>query len=158
MEKLRNPYDSIPGYNCFGCAHHNPNGLKMEFYRDGTDVVSVWEPGENFQGYGNVLHGGVLAALLDELGAWTVMIRLETAGVTQEMTVRYHKTVYSHRGALTLRAGVQEQDGNVAAVHGRIFDSAGTMTTDADLRYFLFPQHIAKKRLAYPGVEAFLPE
>jgi acyl-coenzyme A thioesterase PaaI-like protein len=100
----------------------------------------------------------VLAALLDEIGAWAVMVKLETAGVTQEMTVRYHKTAFAHQGALTLRAGVAKRDGNLTTVHGRIFDAGGTMTTDADLRYFLFPEHIAKKRLSYPGVEAFLPE
>ena len=38
MKKIINPYVSLPGYNCFGCAPHNPFGVKMEFFEDGDDI------------------------------------------------------------------------------------------------------------------------
>ena len=51
MRKLKNPWLGIDGYNCFGCAPHNPYGLKMEFYVDGHCAVSVDITGEYFKDF-----------------------------------------------------------------------------------------------------------
>ena len=42
MKKIINPWKGLEGYNCFGCASNNEAGLKMEFYEDGDEVVSIW--------------------------------------------------------------------------------------------------------------------
>ena len=44
MKKIINPWKGLEGYNCFGCASNNEAGLKMEFYEDGDEVVSIWKP------------------------------------------------------------------------------------------------------------------
>ena len=41
----------MEGYNCFGCASNNEAGLKMEFYEDGDEVVSIWKPRPEYQGW-----------------------------------------------------------------------------------------------------------
>ena len=53
MKKIINPWIDLTdkGYNCFACAPSNPYGLKMEFYEDGDDIVSIWTPGCNYQGW-----------------------------------------------------------------------------------------------------------
>jgi len=65
---------------CFGCGPANPYGLNMHSYRvqetgeaSVPEVVSLWraEPGMH-QGYHGIVHGGVLGALVDCLGCWTV--------------------------------------------------------------------------------------
>ena len=45
MKKIKNPWIDLTdkGYNCFACAPSNPCGLKMEFYEDGDDIVSLWK-------------------------------------------------------------------------------------------------------------------
>ncbi len=56
--------------HCFVCGRLNPRGLYMAFYDDGKD--EVWSdhviPAE-YQGYPRVVHGGVLASILDEIVA-----------------------------------------------------------------------------------------
>jgi uncharacterized protein (TIGR00369 family) len=156
MKPLNNPYEKIDGYNCFGCARNNDSGLRMNFFLDGDEVVSVWNPEERFQGYGSVLHGGIIGTLLDELGAWAVMVLAGTAGVTREMTVRYLKPVLTGQGELTLRSRITEQEKSAALVRAEIYNPKGILTTEADIKYFLFPLHIANKRLSYPGREAFV--
>ena len=156
MQKLYNPYQNMDGYNCFGCAGGNDIGLKLEFYLDGEQIVSYWEPREEFQGYGDVIHGGILGTLLDEIGAWAVMVLSGTAGVTREMTVRYLKPARTSKGKLTLRARVLKQEKDNTRIRGEILSSSGTLTTEADIDYFLFPLHIARKRLNYPGLETFI--
>ena len=41
MKKIINPWKGLEGYNCFGCAPNNEAGIKMEFYEDGDEVVSI---------------------------------------------------------------------------------------------------------------------
>lgn len=43
MKKIINPWKGLEGYNCFGCAPNNEAGVKMEFYEDGDEVVSIWK-------------------------------------------------------------------------------------------------------------------
>ena len=38
----------MEGYHCYGCDPHSPQGLRMEFYEDGDDIVSVWNPRPEF--------------------------------------------------------------------------------------------------------------
>ena len=70
MKKIINPWLGMEGYHCFGCDPDHQHGLKMEFYEDGDDIVSFWEPDGEHQSWINTLHGGVQAALLDELCGW----------------------------------------------------------------------------------------
>ena len=56
MKKIINPWIGTEGYNCFGCAPDNEWGVKMEFYEDGDDIVSYWQPDGRFQGWHNTLY------------------------------------------------------------------------------------------------------
>lgn len=79
---------------CFICGKNNPLGLKVGFELDrgkGTAETEVIFP-EHLQGWEKVVHGGLLAALLDE----TMIYAAGAAGfrcVTGEITVRYLKPV-----------------------------------------------------------------
>ena len=44
MKKIINPWKGMEGYNCFGCAPNNEAGVKMEFYEDNDEVISIWRP------------------------------------------------------------------------------------------------------------------
>ena len=40
----------MEGYNCFGCSPDNEAGVRMEFYEDGDEIVSIWKPRPEYQG------------------------------------------------------------------------------------------------------------
>lgn len=42
MRKIINPWKDMEGYNCFGCSPDNEAGVRMVFYEDGDEIVSVW--------------------------------------------------------------------------------------------------------------------
>ena len=77
---------------CFVCGPGNPEGLRLEFRMDkgrGEAEAEVIFP-ERYQGWEGVVHGGLLATVLDEAmikAAWGKGLRC----VTGEMTVRYMK-------------------------------------------------------------------
>ena len=73
---------------CFACGPHNLDGLRIDWKVDGNIMTGYFTPPQKFQGWKGVVHGGILATLLDE-----AMTRLACAvsgsAVTAEMTVRY---------------------------------------------------------------------
>lgn len=143
MKKIINPWKGIKGYFCFGCAPENEAGVKMEFYEDGDEVVSIWHPQPQFQGWIDMLHGGIQAVLLDEICGWTVFRKLQTTGVTSKMETRYLKPVSTNDSHLTLRARVREVRRNLVTLEAGLYSEAGVLCTQAVCTYFTFPKEKA---------------
>jgi uncharacterized protein (TIGR00369 family) len=81
------------GHDCFGCSQRNAYGLRMKFFTDERSLFSwVTVPG-HLCGWDNLVHGGVLAAILDETMGWTAIHFLKKFALTQAMTVEFHKPV-----------------------------------------------------------------
>jgi len=51
---------------CFGCGENNPCGLKLKFEWDGKRVRAEFTPNKFHQGWKNIIHGGIITAILDE--------------------------------------------------------------------------------------------
>jgi acyl-coenzyme A thioesterase PaaI-like protein len=158
MIKLKNPYAGIPGYNCFGCSPTNRMGLKMEFYETDEEILSRWEPEPQFQGFLDVLHGGIQATLMDEIASWVVMVKLGRAGVTYRMTTVYRAPVRLSAGMITLRARNVGLRRSIASMEVGLEDGNGRKCSEATVEYFLIGEEQAGKELHYPGKEAFYGE
>lgn len=154
MKKIKNPYNQQEN-NCFACSEKNPIGLKLKFEESEKYLHATWEPSEYYQGYINILHGGIIATLLDEIGAWCVNVKVGTAGVTSELSVKYLKPVFISKGNITLRAEIIKiMERNVMLVCS-LFDGSGTLCAQAETDFFIYPEDIARRRLNFPGKEAF---
>ena len=150
-----NPYDRIKGHKCFACSKHNLNGLRMTFYEEDDCVVSEWQPQPEFQGYHNILHGGIQATLMDEISSWCVQIRLKTAGVTSRLETKYKRPVYCDKGMIKLKAKIQEVYKNIAKIHVQLFDSEGRLCSESFAKFIVFPKKIAANKFYYPDYESF---
>ena len=54
------------GNGCFACGEENPIGLRLKFAAEGGRVRAEFTPGPQYQGYEGVVHGGIVAAVLDD--------------------------------------------------------------------------------------------
>ena len=54
------------GSGCFACGPGNPVGLRLQFTAAGDTVRAEFTPGQHYQGYEGVVHGGIVAAALDD--------------------------------------------------------------------------------------------
>lgn len=151
MEKIINPWEGMEGYFCFGCAPNNESGLKMEFYEDGDEIVSKWVPEARFQGWLNTLHGGIQATLLDEICAWVIARKLQTAGVTSRMETQYLKPIHTTDSHLTLRGRIKEQKRNFVFIEAEIYNAQDEVCTKAVCTYFIFPREKAEKEMYFKG-------
>lgn len=157
MKALNNPWLNIPGYNCFGCAPHNPIGLKMKFFLDGDNVMSIFPLKTNYQGWIDTLHGGIMATLLDEICAWQLIHLLGTSGVTSQMTVKYKKPVNTNWSHIVLRSEVLEQKRNIVIMQATITSPTGELCAMAECTYFSFRQDKAEE-MGFKRTETFGPE
>jgi len=67
---------------CFGCSPTHPIGLKLQFERNGDEVITRWTPDDRYQGPPGILHGGLVTTVADELAAWTIVGLKEQMGFT----------------------------------------------------------------------------
>lgn len=82
----------IVDHMCFGCSPYNPIGLKLKFQWEGDTLYTIFNAGEEHQGYNGYMHGGLISTLLDETMAQWLWKR-EIPCMTAEITVRFSKGV-----------------------------------------------------------------
>ena len=79
---------------CFVCGPDNPIGLKVLFTTDKDTNTShaQLQLSEHYQGWQGVVHGGILASLLDEACIYACRAKADQC-VTAELQIRYRKPV-----------------------------------------------------------------
>ncbi|NWF91171.1 MAG: PaaI family thioesterase [Ignavibacteriaceae bacterium] len=79
--------------HCLLCGQQNPRSWGLFFHRgEGTSVHGTLHPNDGLQGYDGMLHGGVIASLLD--AAMThCLFHLGVQAVTGDLHVRFVQPV-----------------------------------------------------------------
>lgn len=155
MKKILNPFQSLNGYNCFGCSQSNPLGLHLTFTEEGEEIVSQWNIDPNYQGYFNILHGGIQATLMDEIASWTVYIKARRAGFTSRAEIRYLNPVSINKGPVMLRSRLAGMRRNLADIEVSLFDNEGTLCAESLLVFFTYSPEKSKESLYYPDPDSF---
>lgn len=135
--------------HCFACGAANDSGLNLEFesLEDGS-VTALYVPQERHQGWPNVLHGGIVATLLDEAAAYVAYARGQHAA-TARLNVRYSRAapldtplrvtatlVKDTRRMLTIEARVTTlEDEKIAAAEAALL----LLTAKQEQEYGLIP-------------------
>ena len=101
-------------------------------YGDGRATCAI-EPGEAFAGWSNIMHGGVVAALLDEAMAHATLSTGERA-VTARLEVRFRKAVPTDE-LLTVEGRVTGRRGRVFEVSGTVRGPDGTVYAEGHSRF-----------------------
>ncbi len=123
----------MSGGLCFGCGQNNPIGLKLSFRRDDSKTVRTeFTPGDDYQGWPGMLHGGIIGCVLDEAMSYATQFSGFTC-ITARMEIRLRRpaplketylvtgTVTRHtRKLINTTARMMLPDGTVVA------DSKGT--------------------------------
>lgn len=118
---------------CFVCGLENPFGLKLAFYHtaDG-EVTAEYTVSESYQGYPGVVHGGVVAAMLDEIcGRSHMEVDPPRFMYTARLDIRYRKNVpIGQQLKLVGKAGKSKR--RAATAHGAIFNPDGELLAEAE--------------------------
>jgi acyl-coenzyme A thioesterase PaaI-like protein len=95
---------------CFACGSRNPMGLNLHFFAEGEQLCTRVKPLPHWQGFEGILHGGIQAAILDDLMS-NHLFRLEGVWVaTAGLELRYRKPVPLNE-PLLFRSSVTRRNG-----------------------------------------------
>lgn len=79
---------------CFACGSDNPIGLHLDIQENVDGVYAKIKLNPVFQGYSQVIHGGIVSTILDEMAVWAAFKKGKKA-VTAELNVRIKKPMLS---------------------------------------------------------------
>ena len=126
---------------CFICGKKNNFGLKASFYEtDRNELIAVFKPQQEHQGYPGRLHGGIAAAVLDEtIGRNINMGKDEDVwGVTLEFSIKYKKPIPLDEDVRAV-TWLTEENKRVFKGEGKIVLSSGEVAATAKGKYLKLP-------------------
>jgi len=114
---------------CFACGKANPRGLALPIKETPEGVVMDYAVPEDFAGWQGIVHGGIVATILDELLAWACN-RADRSMMTAEMTVRFRRPVRTGRPIRGV-GRITEDKGRLILAEARLLDESGQLLAEA---------------------------
>lgn len=141
MNKLRQP----TSLGCFACGRNNPFGLHLEWFNDykNKQVEAVLELDDNYCSYPGVVHGGIVATILDETSGRAILLSndFDNLMVTLKMEVVYKKVTPTHTKLRAVGRVIKQSSGR-AQVEGEILLPDGTVTAKCTSLLYKLPQQV----------------
>jgi acyl-coenzyme A thioesterase PaaI-like protein len=150
--------DDTDYQRCFVCGQRNPYGLHLVFRREGQTIVSEFLPREEHQGFPGVIHGGIVAAVLDEtLGRTSLLAQQPQWTMTGKLEVRYRRYV-PYGPLLRVRASLLQERRNMLQARGilTLAEDESTALAEAQGIFLPLPAPFVDKIMQdFPGLRRF---
>jgi beta-phosphoglucomutase len=124
---------------CFACSQENPIGLKLKPVHDGEKVTAEFTAGKFHQGWNDVVHGGILYTLLDEVNAYAMLCRGIEFGVTAKSEIRF-KQVAPINESIQASAWVTKLTKRLVETKGVLTLNDNTVIADGDFLFYVWRQ------------------
>ncbi len=130
--------------HCFVCGPDNPIGLKVRFSLEGGESRAEFTPGPEHQGYRDLMHGGILGCLLDDVMAnWFYLQGIRA--FTGRMELRFREPVpLGTRVELVGR--LVERRGKRALMAARATRSGGKVVAEAKGTFMILSEESEEER------------
>jgi acyl-coenzyme A thioesterase PaaI-like protein len=121
---------------CLVCGRQNPKGLHLHLHVDESTgaVETRFTPGPEHIGFEGIIHGGVLATVLDEAMVWAATWRGRRFCVCGELSIRFRKAAYVGK-ILLISASVASARGRFLQTVGEVSDASGETLATAEGKY-----------------------
>lgn len=114
---------------CFACGSKNPIGLKLSFTLKEGRALGIFTPTQEHQGYRGMMHGGLVATLLDEAMAHYLKMQ-GILGVTGRLSLRFRRPVPLEI-PLTITAGWKKERADWILLWGQL-EEEGKILVEAE--------------------------
>ena len=135
-------------HNCFACGSLNEHGLRLDLHLGERRSWSALTLDGRFEGWVGIAHGGIVATLLDEVMAWSLVAE-DNWGVTARLAIDYRRPtpigtplraegwiVRSRRRLVDTAGQVVDEDGVVLATAKGLYLAAdATRKRELQARY-----------------------
>jgi beta-phosphoglucomutase family hydrolase len=124
---------------CFACSQENPIGLRLKPFQDGEKVTAEFTAGKFHQGWDNVIHGGILYTLLDEVTAYAMLCHGIDLGVTAKSEIRF-KQVAPINEPIKASAWVTKLTKRLVEIKGVLTLKDDTVIVDGNFLFYVWRQ------------------
>jgi uncharacterized protein (TIGR00369 family) len=107
--------------NCFACGENNKDGLHLKFAKLEDSVEAFFVPEKKFEGWDNIIHGGIVSTLLDEAMSHAIFKFMDVTVVTAEMTVRFIRPLRVGRN-IRITGKIEADKGRILETVAVIYD------------------------------------
>jgi acyl-coenzyme A thioesterase PaaI-like protein len=151
--------DTSDYQRCFVCGQRNPYGLHLLFRVEAGTVVAEFQPREEHQGFPGIIHGGIVAAVLDEaLGRTSVLAEKPEWTMTGRLEIRYRRYV-PYGPLLRVRASLGTERRRMIQASGvvTLTNDEGAVLAEAQGTFMALAPVVVDEILKdYPGLRGFL--
>src|SRR5687767_2715534 len=121
---------------CMVCGRENPHGLHLSLYVDEGSgrVETTFTPASHHIGCEGIVHGGVIATVLDEAMVWAATRRGRRFCMCGEMTVRFRQSPPMGR-PLRVTAEVMQERAKLVQTSAAVIDEARRAVATASGKY-----------------------
>lgn len=123
---------------CFVCGKQNPTGLGLSFLSVGDKVVAEFTLQKNFQGYKDIIHGGIVAAILDEAMIKALLTK-DIEAMTAELTVRFKAPLMTGE-KVSVEAGVLKVKKNLVETSAIIRKPDSSVVAEGTAKLIVSPK------------------
>jgi len=141
LKHLPNRTDSM----CFGCSPANSTGLRLEFFTDGESIFSWVKVPAHLCGWKNLVHGGVISTILDEVMGRVVIHKMRCLGMTKSMTVDFLKPVTIDKELKVVGKVLEVKNDRECMAEAMIFNEVGELCAKSRGSFALFKPDHSKK-------------
>ncbi len=116
-------------HNCFGCGNRNPHGLKLHFTKKNNMISGKFNSSKLFEGFPNILHGGIQSTILDEAMNWLFFIE-GIFVVTTKIELKFRLPIPINE-SIIITAEEIEQNKKFYRAKGKIMLQSGDIATES---------------------------
>lgn len=120
---------------CFGCGQDNPIGLKLSFRWDGQTTRTEFIPGELYQGWPGLLHGGITTCVLDEAASYAALFH-GLHVVTARMQIEFKYPIPINE-PITVTASVDRKTRKLVKCRAVISLASGTIVAEGTFTQYV---------------------
>jgi len=119
--------------NCFVCGDKSQCGLKVDFFDEQGVAKAQYQASSDFEGYKDILHGGIISALLDEVMIKAVIAR-DILAVTASIEVKFKQPIKTGE-KLLLEGKILKDQGKIITAEGKVLKEDKTVAALGFAKY-----------------------
>lgn len=130
---------------CFACGPGNAFGLHMRFNTNGKTVFSWLKVPRHLCGWQNILHGGIISTILDEIMSWTAHHLIKKLILTRSISIEFLRPVYVEtklRAEGRIHRLISERE---AVLNAQLFNAAEKVCAKATGSFALLTPKVARR-------------
>jgi uncharacterized protein (TIGR00369 family) len=126
-------------HSCFVCGESNPIGLRLRFETDGRIVQTRFVPRVEHNGFKQVVHGGLIATVLDEIMVWACAVQTKRFAFCAELSVRFVQPLRPDEEVVATGELATNRRGKIFEAKGELRNQTGVLIASATGKYLPVP-------------------